>query len=188
MQHNFLLTCYIILKANVSFFSCSPLQSFMYQLLKGLAFCHSRNVLHRDLKPQNLLINRVGEFHWRVWYWESEQMLLHWLWCVSLSSERGAEAGWLWVGTSLWNPCQVLLSRGKLSHIRTRIWTYGFFRWHIVTSLVNKGEFLLKYTVQHSPFFKLLNPLHTRQAWPWRKKAKILSLFFPFSFPLLLIL
>lgn len=37
-------------------------QSFMYQLLKGLAFCHSRNVLHRDLKPQNLLINRVSKW------------------------------------------------------------------------------------------------------------------------------
>jgi len=36
-------------------------RSFMQQLLKGLSFCHSHNVLHRDLKPQNLLINNNGE-------------------------------------------------------------------------------------------------------------------------------
>jgi len=36
-------------------------KSFMYQLLRGLEFCHARNVLHRDLKPQNLLINKNGE-------------------------------------------------------------------------------------------------------------------------------
>ncbi|XP_015517394.1 cyclin-dependent kinase 5 [Neodiprion pinetum] len=36
-------------------------KSFLYQLLRGLAFCHSHNVLHRDLKPQNLLINKNGE-------------------------------------------------------------------------------------------------------------------------------
>ncbi|XP_028397423.1 cyclin-dependent-like kinase 5 [Dendronephthya gigantea] len=36
-------------------------KSFMYQLLRGLAFCHANNVLHRDLKPQNLLINKDGE-------------------------------------------------------------------------------------------------------------------------------
>lgn len=35
-------------------------KSFMFQLLRGLAFCHGHNVLHRDLKPQNLLINKVG--------------------------------------------------------------------------------------------------------------------------------
>jgi serine/threonine protein kinase len=27
---------------------------FLYQLLKGIAFCHDNRVLHRDLKPQNL--------------------------------------------------------------------------------------------------------------------------------------
>ena len=32
----------------------------MYQLLRGTAFCHSHGVLHRDLKPQNLLVHRVG--------------------------------------------------------------------------------------------------------------------------------
>ncbi|KAJ3075835.1 cyclin-dependent kinase 5 [Podochytrium sp. JEL0797] len=30
----------------------------MYQLMKGIAFCHEHRVLHRDLKPQNLLINK----------------------------------------------------------------------------------------------------------------------------------
>ena len=36
-------------------------KSYTHQLLSGLAHCHRHRVLHRDLKPQNLLINRRGE-------------------------------------------------------------------------------------------------------------------------------
>lgn len=34
---------------------------FLFQLLRGLAYCHRRKVLHRDVKPQNLLISELGE-------------------------------------------------------------------------------------------------------------------------------
>uniref|UniRef100_A0A8C1MHR4 Cyclin-dependent kinase 17 n=1 Tax=Cyprinus carpio TaxID=7962 RepID=A0A8C1MHR4_CYPCA len=34
---------------------------FLFQILRGLAYCHRRKVLHRDLKPQNLLISERGE-------------------------------------------------------------------------------------------------------------------------------
>ncbi|CAI5995888.1 unnamed protein product [Closterium sp. NIES-65] len=34
------------------------LKNFMYQLLIGVAHCHSHGVMHRDLKPQNLLVDK----------------------------------------------------------------------------------------------------------------------------------
>lgn len=42
-------------------------KSFLYQLLKGVDYIHKHKVLHRDLKPQNLLISKdnimkIGDF------------------------------------------------------------------------------------------------------------------------------
>ena len=35
-------------------------KSYLYQILDAIVFCHSRRVIHRDLKPQNLLLDSKG--------------------------------------------------------------------------------------------------------------------------------
>lgn len=36
------------------------IKSYAYQMLAGLCYCHCHRIIHRDMKPQNLLINRAG--------------------------------------------------------------------------------------------------------------------------------
>ncbi|KAF9380923.1 cyclin-dependent serine/threonine protein kinase, partial [Podila verticillata] len=37
------------------------IKQLMYQLMRGIAYCHEHRVLHRDLKPQNLFISKKGD-------------------------------------------------------------------------------------------------------------------------------
>ncbi|KAK9829831.1 hypothetical protein WJX72_008122 [[Myrmecia] bisecta] len=41
-------------------FTVPQIKCYMAQLLKGLHYCHTQNVLHRDLKASNLLIDNQG--------------------------------------------------------------------------------------------------------------------------------
>lgn len=39
----------------------TPLKTMMYQLIDGIYACHSRRIIHRDMKPQNILVSRDGQ-------------------------------------------------------------------------------------------------------------------------------
>ncbi|BFF91556.1 cyclin-dependent kinase 2 [Drosophila madeirensis] len=42
-------------------FTPQLIKSYMYQILDALCFCHTNRILHRDLKPQNLLVDTAGK-------------------------------------------------------------------------------------------------------------------------------
>jgi serine/threonine protein kinase len=36
------------------------IRSYLFQLISGLHYCHCNHLIHRDIKPNNLLINKAG--------------------------------------------------------------------------------------------------------------------------------
>mmetsp|Transcript_887 Transcript_887/g.529 ORF Transcript_887/g.529 Transcript_887/m.529 type:complete len:298 (-) Transcript_887:155-1048(-) len=48
-------------EATEGMLSAQEIKSFLWQLLRGTHYCHVKGVVHRDLKPQNILISRTGE-------------------------------------------------------------------------------------------------------------------------------
>ena len=60
-----------LLESGLVNFTEEHIRSFMKQLLDGLAYCHKKNFLHRDIKCSNILMNNkvcVVLFFFFTWY------------------------------------------------------------------------------------------------------------------------
>lgn len=58
---SFFHVCIVFIKHPPPLWFVILLQDMMYQLLQGLDFLHSHRVVHRDLKPQNILVTSGGQ-------------------------------------------------------------------------------------------------------------------------------
>jgi len=81
---------------------------YRFQLLRGLAFCHGHNVLHRDLKPQNLLINKV----FLTLFMRCACKIVGYKLLTNDThfAEWGIETCRFWSSKSFWDSCKMLFS------------------------------------------------------------------------------
>ena len=97
-------------KGNISEGVCSYI---LYQTLKGLQSLHKRNIVHRDIKSDNILVNEAGDLK-----------LADFGYAAQLTQEKAKRNSK--VGTVCWMAPELI--RGKASYdIKVDIWSFGIF-------------------------------------------------------------
>ncbi|NWT94428.1 CDKL2 protein, partial [Urocynchramus pylzowi] len=48
------------LEASPSGLDYDRVRKYLFQIMRGIAFCHSHNIIHRDIKPENILVSQSG--------------------------------------------------------------------------------------------------------------------------------
>ncbi|NXR46822.1 CDKL2 protein, partial [Hippolais icterina] len=48
------------LEASPSGLDYDRVRKYLFQIIRGTAFCHSHNIIHRDIKPENILVSQSG--------------------------------------------------------------------------------------------------------------------------------
>ncbi|XP_027758979.1 cyclin-dependent kinase-like 2 isoform X1 [Empidonax traillii] len=48
------------LEASPNGLDYDTVRKYLFQIMRGIAFCHSHNIIHRDIKPENILVSQSG--------------------------------------------------------------------------------------------------------------------------------
>ncbi|NXN84978.1 CDKL2 protein, partial [Bombycilla garrulus] len=48
------------LEASPSGLDYDRVRKYLFQIIRGIAFCHSHHIIHRDIKPENILVSQSG--------------------------------------------------------------------------------------------------------------------------------
>ena len=97
-------------KGNITEGVCSFI---LYQTLRGLHSLHTRNIVHRDIKSDNILVNEQGDLK-----------LADFGYAAQLTQERNRRQSK--VGTVCWMAPELI--RGKTQYdIKVDIWSFGIF-------------------------------------------------------------
>ncbi|NWU39338.1 CDKL2 protein, partial [Hylia prasina] len=48
------------LEASPSGLDYDRVRKYLFQIVRGIAFCHSHSIIHRDIKPENILVSQSG--------------------------------------------------------------------------------------------------------------------------------
>ena len=125
------------------------IKSYSFQLLAAIDFCHSRGVVHRDIKPHNILISKDG--------------------CLKISDFGLARAfvppirPWTHEVVTLWYRAPEILLGTKIYALPIDVWSIGV----ILAELVTKRP-LLPGDCEVDELFKIFRIFGTpsEQTWP----------------------
>ena len=78
--------------------SADHIKVFLYQILRGVKYLHSCRIIHRDIKPGNLLVNsncvlKICDFGLARWVWKQKNVLMNSVTILSWKSDNEIISG-----------------------------------------------------------------------------------------------